>query len=461
MDNFEHRLSGEHLGKILILGKGVTGEAVKDYLSKCDESRVDLIDEVTEDELDTSKTYDLCIASPGISEFSDFYLKAKDISAEVISEVEFAFRESEPQSKWVAITGTNGKTTTTALTAHLINEAGGIRSGENTLRAVAVGNIGDTCISQVDGVPKVYVAECSSYQLASIKDFAPDACAILNVTPDHIKWHQTLENYALAKFRIFENSSKQAESLVYLGCDLDEMESSDAALAPAKAALIELESQFECKLYDEKTSPVAGVVEELGADLQIKGAHNVKNAICAATLANFVGVDAGALKDGLLSFSPLEHRIEPCGEIDGVKFFNDSKATNVDSTIKALSAFSQGSVILLLGGRDKMSDLSPLVEECELAVNGKSRVKDVVCFGEAKDRFYDAFAPSKTWRTLKCPTLIDAFEAARSVAQPGDSVLLSPACASFDEFSGFEERGAFFKDLVHQVLRIKELIKKK
>lgn len=419
MEKFEHKLSPEKLGRILILGKGVTGSAVKTYLDSNDPARIDCVDEVTEDELDTSKSYDLCIASPGISEFSDFYLKAKEISKEVISEVEFAFRESEKDSKWIAITGTNGKTTTTALTAHLLNSAG--------IFAVAVGNIGDTCISRVDGKAKVYVAECSSYQLASTKDFAPNAAAILNITPDHIKWHQGLENYAKAKFKVFENIKDDKDKLVYLGSD------------------VECNFGFGCTFETEKTSPVRELVEGMANDLQIKGEHNVLNAICAATLANFIGESVEDIKKALVTFAPLEHRIEPCGEVNGVKFFNDSKATNVDSTIKALSAFPQGNVFLLVGGRDKMSDLKPLVDECYLEVNGITRVKKVICFGEAAERFYDAFAGHDE---SICKTLKDAFELAKSEAGAGDSILLSPACASFDEFSGFEERGRYFKDLV-------------
>lgn len=460
MVDFEHKLSPEHLGKILILGKGVTGEAVKNYLSTC-ENRVDAIDEVSEDELDDSKSYDLCIASPGISEFCDFYKRAAAISKEVISEVEFAYRESEKQSVWVAITGTNGKTTTTSLTAHLINGAGGVERGGAKLSAVAVGNIGDTCISCVDGTPKVYVAECSSYQLASTKDFAPDACAILNITPDHIKWHETLENYAYAKYKVFANSKDDEQKLVYLGCDLREMEQSDSAFAPAKKALLELEAGFNCKLLDEETSPVAPLVTQIADQLLIKGEHNVKNAICAATLANFVGVSDEDLQTSLLTFAPLEHRIEPCGEIDGAKYFNDSKATNVDSTIKALSAFPQGNVILLVGGRDKMSDLTPLIDECYKAVDGVVRVKEVVCFGEAGKRFYDAFSKQEGKKVVLVNLLIDAFEYAKEVAKPGDSVLLSPACASFDEFSGFEERGEYFKDLVATVARIQQMVRNK
>ena len=414
--DFKRKHSKQNLGKVLILGKGVTGCAVEEYLQK-NASHAEQVDVVDEDTLDTSAHYDLCIASPGISEFSEFYMAAMKVSDEVISEVEFAWRESEVDSQWIAITGTNGKTTTTALTTHILKTAG--------KNAVAVGNIGETCISQVDGTPKIYVAECSSYQLASTRNFAPDACAILNITPDHIKWHKGLENYKAAKFKIFANVTPDA--LVFV-------EDSLMATMP----------ELRCKVVSSVTSPERNLVESVADSMQIKGEHNIQNAICAVTLCAHFGVSDIVAASALCTFSPLEHRIEPCGEIDGVKFFNDSKATNVDSTLKALSAFPKGNVILLLGGVDKMSGLEPLVEAC------KGPVKQVICYGEAKTRFMAAMSVLKDYgvKVSECEHLKDAFAMAAMSATSGDVVLLSPACASFDEFSGFEERGRAFKEMV-------------
>ena len=414
--DYKRKRSKQNLGKILVLGKGVTGRAVEEYLF-CQGTRVESLDVVDEDTLDTSKAYDICITSPGISEFSEFYMAAMNASKEIISEVEFAWRESEKESTWIAITGTNGKTTTTALVTHILKSAG--------RNAVAVGNIGDTCISQVDGTPKIYVAECSSYQLASTRNFSPDACAILNITPDHIKWHKGLENYKLAKFKIFANVSPEALLFV---------EDSLMATMP----------HLPCKVVSDITSPCRKLVESVAGEMQIKGEHNIQNAVCAATLCSHFGVSSAQIKEALCTFAPLEHRIEPCGEIDGVKFFNDSKATNVDSTLKALSAFPAGNVILLLGGVDKMSDLEPLVEAC------KGPVTHVICYGEAKKRFMAAMndLAGQGVKISECDHLKDAFVKARKNATEGDVVLLSPACASFDEFSGFEERGRAFKRMV-------------
>lgn len=428
--DFKRKISADKFGKVLVLGAGVTGSAVADYLQG-QKHRLDSFEIVDEASLDATKHYDICIASPGISEFSDFYKKAKECSDEVISEVEFAFRESEAGSVWVAITGTNGKTTTTALTDFIFKAAG--------KTSVAVGNIGQTCISQLDGNEKIYVVECSSYQLASTSKFDPKACAILNITPDHIKWHQGLENYAKAKFKIFQNTKNNADALVFLEDSL--------------VSQIDGIKDFSCEVVTDKNSDKLHLVLSLKDQMKIKGEHNIQNAVCAATLAGKLGVDDETIAKALVVFNPLEHRIEPCGDVNGVHFFNDSKATNVDSTIKALSAFSTGNVILLLGGTDKGSDLTPLVDECKKTAGANKLVKTVVCFGASKERFLPEFKKLENdgVQVLEAEHLSDALGMAVEVAAENDSVLLSPACASFDEFSGFEERGRFFKELVRKL----------
>ncbi len=445
LTNFQHKVNSNKFKNVLILGKGKSASSVFDYLKNYEGIDIDIVEE---DELDVSKSYDLCITSPGISEFSDFYNKAKKISKEVISEVEFAYRESEKDSLWVAITGTNGKTTTTSLIEHILKSSG--------VNAVAVGNIGQTCISKVDGNPKVYVCECSSYQLASTSAFCPDASAILNITPDHLSWHKTFENYEQAKFRIFKNSKNREDCLVYLDHSLRK----------------ELKvSNFRCVVKTDEDIEAREVVDPIRDDMQIKGEHNYLNAICATAIVQFLCKhksfkqmmsNSGKrvptfrnLKKGLLSFSPLEHRIEPCGEFDGVRFFNDSKATNVDSTIKALSAFERGNVILLLGGKDKNSSLKPLFDEIvkDFKSAGGPRVKHVICFGEARFRFYDELKGVRGCGVLidKTKTLKDAFILSCLLAVSGDAILLSPACASFDEFSSFEQRGEVFKEMVRDL----------
>ena len=451
------------LGDVCVLGLGKTGEGIADYLATLPKTRVSSITlyggaksvegpatqaleakgvraVVGTEEVEGH--YDLTIASPGIPEHSDFMHNAQACSDEVIGEPEFAWRES-PQ-RWLAITGTNGKTTTTTLTADLLRAA-----GED---AIAVGNIGRLATGEVAGRPadRWFVAELSSFQLAETRYLHPRAAALLNVTPDHLKWHGTLERYAEAKERAFANLTPS--DLAVVSCE-DEW---------CRAAIKRLEARGLRVAYvqvaGDPGTPCAafcrngqlvvrldGVEHPLiaAADLKIHGDHNIQNALAAAALVLEVGASDEAVRAGLAAFAPLEHRIEPCGELGGVHFVNDSKATNTDAVEKALGAFAPGTVVLLAGGTDKGTDLSTTAE---LA----SRVsRAVVCYGEAGERIAQAVeAASGPAQVLRAQHMADALELACAQAKPGDTVLLSPACASFDEFSGFEERGRVFKQLV-------------
>lgn len=470
------------LGRVLVLGLGVSGMAVARYLLPLLGSRVETLTVATGaadaearawadearaqgavvlfDHETVEGSYDLCIASPGISQFSDFYRSAERACGEVISEVEFAWRESAADARWIAITGTNGKTTTTALTAHLLRAAG--------FDACAVGNIGDTCIDAVaKGAAQVYVAECSSYQLASTKRFAPDAAVVLNIKPDHLSWHHSHENYAAAKWKILANLATRPHATAVLNASDDEVRAKVRelkALTPAErgfaylpigtAAGIEGDMRVACGSDNAAFVGVDGMmrvaldgveVDLVRTDeLQIKGTHNVVNALAAAAACLAVGADADGMRAGLRSFTALEHRIEPAGTVAGVACYNDSKATNVDAVLAAITAFGAVKPIIMLGGRDKGTDLAPLVEAC------RAHAKAVVCFGESLPRFLPAFEPlaQDGVPVARAEHLPDAFETALGLAKAGDVVLLSPACASFDEFSCFEERGRVFKALV-------------
>lgn len=384
--------------------------------------------------------YDLCIASPGISQFSRFYENAAAASDEVISEVEFAWRESAQDSCWLAITGTNGKTTTTSLTTHILEAA--------SARVEAVGNIGNTCIEAVaQGKSDVYVAETSSFQLASCVHFAPRAAVLLNITPDHLYWHMTYENYAQAKASVFTNMDASCLAIVNMD---------DAGVQEVLPQIRETGARVcEVSLEDSGAAWAAfcknGILtvrrggEEFSLvhrdGLAIKGDHNVINALCAVAAAMEAGAAVDAVREGLRSFRPLEHRLEPCGQIDGVTFVNDSKATNVDATLKALSAYPHGRAVFLLGGHDKGTDLGELVEAAQ------DTCRAVVCFGAAGERFMKAFEGSAL-EHIQAAHMEDALDAAIAIAQPGDTVVLSPACSSFDEFDSFEHRGRVFKHLV-------------
>lgn len=461
-----------NLGRVLVLGLGKSGKAASTYCARYLGTRVESLTiaagadnaaarefaagleaqgaTVLFETYEFAERYDLCIASPGISQFSDFYQAAQAVCAEVISEVEFAWREADTGDTWVAISGTNGKTTTTALAAHLLQSAG--------FEAAAVGNIGDTCLGAVAAnETSCYVAEVSSYQLASTKRFAPDAAVLLNITPDHLKWHGSFEEYCAAKQKVYAN----CEGTVVLDATNDVVRGyvrtmhankPDFVYVPMgtadgitgnmqekcgseNAAYVTDSGMLRVCLYGETFDLVS--VDEL----QIKGEHNASNALAAAAAALSVGAEVDAVREGLRTFKPLEHRIEPCGSVAGVRCFNDSKATNVDATLKALAAFDPEKPIVLLGGDDKGTDLTELVAQAE------KHCKAVVCFGAAHDRFLEEFSASALPH-LSAKHLADALETALGAAQAGDIVVLSPACASFDEFSCFEERGDVFKQLV-------------
>lgn len=488
------------LGRVLVLGLGKSGRALVDYCIPLIGSRIDELivagGERTEaawafaqdrsaagvrfvfDHERIEGSYDLCIASPGIPATSAFYRSAQSASVELISEIEFAWRESRCEDRWVAVTGTNGKTTTTALAAHLLSGAG--------MKAQAVGNIGEVALAAVArDAADIYVAETSSYQLASTTRFAPDVAVILNITPDHLDWHGGFEAYHAAKLKVLARLGQVPGACAVL----------DATDAVVRSTVRELR---RLPLQDRGFSYIpigtaSGIRESMrdrcGSDnaaflddawlcvdvngrsyrlaradrLALKGDHNVANALAAASAALALGADGASLAEGLLSFQPLEHRIETCGTINGITFVNDSKGTNADAAIKAIEAFPSKGLVVLLGGHDKGTDLSVLVASARL------HAKAVVCFGEAGARIASAFLGDSpalpqeksasldvgasgldaSGRTVvRAARLSDAFDKAVSLAVAGDVVLLSPACSSFDEFSCYEERGATFKALV-------------
>lgn len=449
-------------GTALVLGLGKTGIDVARYLADGHAASVTLYGGLSSkegpavDELraagvevvlgteDIEGSYDFAVVSPGISERSDFFAHAVAHADEVMGEPEFAFRVSP--ERWLAITGTNGKTTTTALTASLL-VAGGFD-------AEAVGNIGTLITSVLDERrdDEWFVAELSSYQLATTSELHPRAACLLNVTPDHLSWHGSMEAYALAKERAFANFDER--DLAVVSCDDDWCRACISRLEERDLRVCHLTTASDpgtpCAAFPRDGQLVVrldGVEHSLVRidELSIKGEHNVQNALAASALALEVGVADEAVCKGLIAFQALEHRIEPCGELNCVRFVNDSKATNTDSVEKALTAFVPGSIVLLLGGKDKGTDLTSLME----AARGTCAA--IVCFGAARERMeaaaHDVIGEDGP-TIARAAHLEDALDAGIALAQPGQVVLLSPACASFDEFTSFEERGRVFKRLV-------------
>ena len=390
--------------------------------------------------------YDVCVTCPGISEFSGFFKAGREHAAQIMGEPEFAYRLSP--DNWIAITGTNGKTTTTSLTDYLLKAAGEA--------SVAVGNIGEPPVNEIDGRAhnEWFVAELSSYQIATTTELHPRVAVLLNITPDHLGWHKSHKNYALAKVKLFDNMVD--DDLVVVDVeDAGIHEFDEYIYTPGrricKVAFDEPEGEDAAFVRDGKMIVrLKGVETPLIAtsELKISGHHNVINALCAATAALAVGADVDGVCRGLASFQPLEHRVEPCGEIDGVRYVNDSKATNTDAVEKALTAFPDDDVILLLGGHDKGT---PLTDFARVVMDN---VRSVVCFGDARERFTAAMDEADVDGDVdiaQADDLRDAVDVARSLSSRGDVILLSPACSSFDEFSGYEERGRVFKDYVAQL----------
>lgn len=447
------------LGDILVLGLGSSGRAAAHYcLARLPEevSSVTVLDANDGEKLQeyaaelesagarvtlgtetVSGHYDLCIASPGIPPHTELFKAAERVSAEVVSELEFAFRRSD--NVWVAVTGTNGKTTTASLITHLLR-AGGVQ-------ARAVGNIGPVAISAVDDADpsEVLVAEASSFQLALTKTFHPRVAVVLNITPDHLDWHGSMERYTEDKARILLNLDEYDTAVI----DADDLGA--AALLPsvrrsgahAVSVSVAPERAAEAVLRDGELLLFTrgGALHLAKADeLQIKGAHNVSNALAAASAAHALGVNARDLQAGLRSFMPIPHRLEPVGQFCGAEWFNDSKATNPDAVFKAISAFSDRPFVLLLGGRNKANDFRPLAAE---AMN---HARHVIAFGEARHEIVAAFGD---WDGLReAPGLEQAVRLAAVLVTTGDAVVLSPACASFDEFKSYEHRGDVYRDLV-------------
>ena len=376
---------------------------------------------------------DLVVLSPGVPLDSPLPRGARERNVRTIGELELAHAVSS--GKWLAVTGTNGKTTTTALLGELVRTTG---------RSVAVaGNIGLALSGEVEGVPAdgFIVAEVSSFQLDTIESFSPHVGVLLNITEDHLDRYESFDAYRRSKARVFENQS--TSDFAVLNFDDARVAALEADVA---ATVIPVSAQREVKhgvflRGGTIVSQVGGREQEVvpASEVGIPGPHNLSNALAATAAAAAVGVTPADAARVLASFRSLEHRLEDAGEIDGVAYVNDSKATNVDSVGFALRSFD-APIVLIAGGKDKGTDYSPLRGTIA------NRVKRLVLIGEAAEKMERTFEGAVPIE--RAASLGEAVMAARRAASPGDVVLLSPACASFDMFDDFEDRGRQFKDLV-------------
>lgn len=433
---------------ILIMGFGVTGKSTLKFLKEfpCKiyiyDSNLDLqklnVDEdfiIFKDE-DLDKI-DLIVKSPGIYPFDDLLEKAREKNIEIISDIELSYRYLKTDNV-VAVTGTNGKTTTTTIVGDIL---------KRKAKTFVVGNIGRGILEITKEAKKddFVVIEASSFQLEDTIKFKPHIALLTYVTSDHLDWHKTTENYVNAKFKIFANQDEDDFAILnYEDRNLAKKHNIKAQKYYFSMEKIsEKGSYFEDgKIYynDGKNSEEILEVK----DLKIPGVHNIKNVMAAIIIAKLFGIDSYTIKRSISSFTGVEHRIEFVRELNCVKYYNDSKGTNPDSTEVAIAAMD-GYVILIAGGYDKNSNFDNLIEK------SKDKLKTVILLGETADKISNSCKKSDVEFYI-VKDLNKAVELAKKLAVKGEDVLLSPACASWDMYSNYEARGRHFKDLVRELV---------
>ncbi|MGB0010162.1 MAG: UDP-N-acetylmuramoyl-L-alanine--D-glutamate ligase [Candidatus Sulfotelmatobacter sp.] len=444
--------------RVLVVGLGKSGVASAQFL-KAHGARVTVSDTKSGDDLRneipalldhgitvetgghgerTFRGQDLIVVSPGVPVDAPLLVQARALGEVVIGEIELAARFLP--GPIVAVTGSNGKTTTTTLTGEILANGG--------LPTLVGGNIGTPAISLAERAKPetVIVLEVSSFQLETIQTFRPKVAVVLNVTPDHLDRHRTLEIYVNAKARIFENQTE--EDFAVLNAD----DSTCVAMAGrTQAQVFWFSRQKEVKqgawvrdgaiVFRDGPEKTAQREIMLASEIPLKGAHNLENVLAAVCTGMLMGCAPEKIRQAVLDFKAVEHRLEYVATIRGVDYYNDSKATNVDATIKALESFP-ADIHLILGGKDKGSDYSLLNDLL------RHRVKRVYTIGAAAAKIESQI---KNVEAIRAETLENALRKANAVAEPGDVVLLAPACASFDQFKNYEQRGQVFKEIVRKL----------
>ena len=367
--------------------------------------------------------YDGCeaiIRSPGVPSGHPVLQAAHELGIPIWSEVELGYRLLPRGARVVGVTGTNGKTTTTELVGAMLRAAG--------LPYQVCGNVGIALCEVAPHLPEgaIVVCELSSFQLEDIISFHCDAAALTNVTPDHLDRHGSMEEYQRVKLRIFETQDDQDTAVL----NVDDPFCEDQRRLPGDAEVVRVRGAD---------------ADEVGfAEGRLRGDHTRENVAVAAALARAMGASETAIIEAVREFRPVAHRLEDCGAVGGVRFWNDSKATNVDATVKALTAFPDEPVRLILGGSDKGAEFAPLAA----ALVG--RVRRVYLTGPAGLRMADPLA-ARDIDAVVCTGLEDAVRRATADSTAGEHVLLAPACASFDEFTDYTARGARFRELAAEL----------
>ena len=382
---------------------------------------------------------DMAVVSPGVPLDLPFILKLKSKNIEIIGEVELAYRLSQ-NPMFIGITGTNGKTTTTSLVGEIFKKA--------NIDTYIVGNIGNPVIDTVDTANEnsVLVTELSSFQLESIDTFKPHVSAILNFTEDHLNIHHTMEAYMEAKARIFKNQDEKDFCILNYD-DKDVRSLSDNV--KAKKIFFSRKKSLDCGIYlDEDNNIIINIDKKIKLlnkdELSLPGNHNLENCMAAAAIAYVSNIDIDVIREVLKTFAGVEHRQEFVRNLNGIMFVNDSKATNPDSSIKAIESYNRP-IILIAGGMDKQSSFDEFLDVA------KENVYALVLLGETAQRIKEC-AQNKGFNNIRIvKDMKEAVNASYQIAKGGDVVLLSPACASWDMYKSFEVRGIDFKDNVHNL----------
>lgn len=422
------------MGSNVVVNDIKTKEDLKEILE--DLKEIENIEYILGKHIENVENIDLVVVSPGVPLDLPFIKNIKE-KVEIIGEVELSYRLSN-LPKIIGITGTNGKTTTTSLVSSIFKEA-----KEDVF---TVGNIGNPVIDTVDVATKesVLVTELSSFQLESIDTYKPHISAILNFSEDHLNRHHTMEEYIKAKCNIYKNQDEND----YLILNYDDILVRNLRDTKAKKIYFSCDSILEKGVYlDENEDIIINIDKKINLmnknELKIKGKHNVQNAMAGIAISYIYGIDVSIIKNALKNFSGVEHRQELVKNINGITFINDSKATNPDSSIKAINSYEN--IILIAGGMDKENDFENLLE------NAKGRVKSLVLLGETSQKIKD-LALKKGFDDVNIvANMKEAVSMSYEKANEGDIVLLSPACASWDMYKSFEVRGRDFKENVNSL----------
>jgi len=442
---------------VLIIGAGKSGLAIANAIGNTknvmlyDSKVLDVCDGLNDnvevylgENIDVNeliKRADTLILSPGVSMDSDIVVTAKKLNKEIIGEIEAAYNICKLKDKILGVTGTNGKTTTTSLLAHIIKTY-----DENTY---ALGNIGTAFAEKASSVEKGnLVLELSSFQLETIKEFRPKVACILNISPDHLNRHHSMENYINAKKNIFKNQTNQD----YLILNFDDEETRKMKYE-TEANVLYFSSKTELEdgaflkdnkiVLKDKRNELVEVICDIN-DLKIIGIHNAENTMAAVLMAYVYNVPLSVIKEAVLTFTPVPHRIEYVATVDGVKYYNDSKGTNPDSSIKAILAMNSP-IVIIIGGYDKKISFDEFVSLFE------GRVKHAVIIGQVTEQLVETCERFNFKNYTVANEFIEALEIARSIAKDGDNILLSPACASWGMFDNYEQRGDIFKTYVNNI----------